>query len=152
MARTILEEMLGFRPDFNEHQLGCMVRDPNGRTCNRTKFLAERRVMVQAWADCLDQLRAGGPEPLRTLRLPHDPTSPGARLPLHGPTCLSSSRLVAGYLEWLRRSVPSYAQRPVRLRLSRVSAIAYRIPRTQAEETQGRADAIPLVGTFPPAP
>ena len=31
MARTILDEVLGFRPDFIEHQLAHAVRDPNGR-------------------------------------------------------------------------------------------------------------------------
>ena len=31
MARTILDEVLGFRPDFIEHQLAHRVRDPNGR-------------------------------------------------------------------------------------------------------------------------
>ena len=30
MARTILDEVLGFRPDFIEHQLAHRVRDPNG--------------------------------------------------------------------------------------------------------------------------
>ena len=59
MARTILDEVLGFRPDFIEHQLAHAVRDPNGRAYNRTAFLPERRVMMQAWADCLDRLRAG---------------------------------------------------------------------------------------------
>ena len=59
MARTILDEVLGFRPDFIEHQLAHAVRDPNGRAYNRTAFLPERRVVMQAWADYLDQLRAG---------------------------------------------------------------------------------------------
>ena len=59
MARTILDEVLGFRPDFIEHQLAHAVRDPNGRAYNRTAFLPERRVMMQAWADYLDRLRAG---------------------------------------------------------------------------------------------
>ena len=36
MARTILDEVLGFRPDFIEHQLAHAVRDPNGRAYNRT--------------------------------------------------------------------------------------------------------------------
>ena len=44
MARTILDEVLGFRPDFIEHQLAHAVRDPNGRAYNRTAFLPERRV------------------------------------------------------------------------------------------------------------
>ena len=57
MARTILDEVLGFRPDYIEHQLAHSVRDPNGRAYNRTAHLAERRKMMQAWADYLDELR-----------------------------------------------------------------------------------------------
>ncbi len=59
MARTILDEVLGFRPDFIEHQLAHAVRDPNGRAYNRTAHLDERRKMMQAWADYLDRLRKG---------------------------------------------------------------------------------------------
>ncbi len=59
MARTILDEVLGFRPDFIEHQLAHAVRDPNGRAYNRTAYLPERRKMMQAWADYLDPLKAG---------------------------------------------------------------------------------------------
>ncbi len=39
MARTILDEVLGFRPDFIEHQLAHAVKDPNGRAYNRTAHL-----------------------------------------------------------------------------------------------------------------
>jgi integrase len=59
MARTILDEVLGFRPDFIEHQLAHAVRDPNGRAYNRTAHLDERRKMMQAWADWLDEQRLG---------------------------------------------------------------------------------------------
>ena len=59
MARTILDEVLQFRPDFIEHQLAHAVRDPNGRAYNRTAHLAERRKMMQGWADYLDGLKAG---------------------------------------------------------------------------------------------
>ena len=59
MARTILDEVLSFRPDFIEHQLAHTVRDPNGRAYNRTAFLPERRRMMQVWADYLDQLKTG---------------------------------------------------------------------------------------------
>lgn len=59
MARTILDEELGFRPDFIEHQLAHAVRDPNGRAYNRTAHLTERRKMMQAWADYLDKLKRG---------------------------------------------------------------------------------------------
>ncbi|HYE37517.1 tyrosine-type recombinase/integrase [Methylocaldum sp.] len=59
MARTVLDEVLGFRPDFIEHQLAHAVRDPNGRAYNRTAHLVERRKMMQAWADYLDGLKRG---------------------------------------------------------------------------------------------
>jgi len=59
MARTILDEVLGIRPDFIEHQLAHAVRDPNGRAYNRTAHLPERKKMMQQWADYLDQLKAG---------------------------------------------------------------------------------------------
>ena len=58
-ARTILDEVLGFRADLIEHQLAHRVKDPNGRAYNRTAFLPERTAMMQAWADYLDSLKAG---------------------------------------------------------------------------------------------
>ena len=60
MARTVLDEVLHFRPDYIEHQLAHAVRDPNGRAYNRTAHLAERRKMMAAWADYLDTLKVGG--------------------------------------------------------------------------------------------
>lgn len=70
MARTILDEQLGFRPDYIEHQLAHAVRDPNGRAYNRTAHLPERRKMMQAWADYLDGLREskGNVVPIRQVR------------------------------------------------------------------------------------
>ena len=59
MARTILDEVLQVRPDFIEHQLAHAVRDPNGRAYNRTSHLAERKKMMQLWANYLDGLKAG---------------------------------------------------------------------------------------------
>lgn len=59
MARTMLDEILGYRPDLIEHQLAHQVRDPNGRAYNRTKHLAQRKKMMQDWADYLDRLRLG---------------------------------------------------------------------------------------------
>lgn len=58
MARTILDEVLHVRPDFIEHQLAHAVKDPNGRAYNRTAHLAERKKMMQQWADYLDSLKA----------------------------------------------------------------------------------------------
>jgi integrase len=59
MARTILDEVLGFRPDYVEHQLAHAVRDPNGRAYNRTAHLPKRHKMMQVWADYLDKLKSG---------------------------------------------------------------------------------------------
>jgi integrase len=58
MARTMLDEQLGERADFIEHQLGHAVRGPLGRAYNRTTHLPERRAMMQRWADYLDGLLA----------------------------------------------------------------------------------------------
>lgn len=60
MARTVLDEVLHFRPDYIEHQLAHAVKDPNGRAYNRTAHLAERRKMMSAWADYLNTLKMGG--------------------------------------------------------------------------------------------
>lgn len=60
MARTILDEVLKVRPDYIEHQLAHTVKDPNGRAYNRTAHIAERKLMMQQWADYLDTLKQGG--------------------------------------------------------------------------------------------
>lgn len=70
LARTMLEEQLGFRYELIEHQLGHVVRDPNGRAYNRTRHLQQRTKMMQSWADYLDTLRTGDPKitPIRSAR------------------------------------------------------------------------------------
>jgi len=60
MARTVLDEVLHFRPDYIEHQLAHAVKDPNGRAYNRTAHLGERRKMMTGWADYLDTLKMSG--------------------------------------------------------------------------------------------
>jgi integrase len=57
--RTIADEVLQQRYDLIEHQLGHVVRDPNGLAYNRTKHLPERHKMMQTWADYLDGLKKG---------------------------------------------------------------------------------------------
>lgn len=57
MARTILDEVLGFRVDWIEHQMAHAVKDTNGRAYNRTSHLPERKQMMQDWADYLDGLK-----------------------------------------------------------------------------------------------
>lgn len=64
-ARTLLDEVLGYRPDIIEHQLAHAVRDPNGRAYNRTTHMAERVRMMQEWADYLDRLKTGNIASLR---------------------------------------------------------------------------------------
>jgi integrase len=59
VARTILDEVLGYRPDIIEHQLAHAVKDPNGRAYNRTAHLTERHRMMQGWGNHLDFLKAG---------------------------------------------------------------------------------------------
>ena len=80
MARTILDEVLGFRPDFIEHQLAHAVRDPNGQAYNRTAVLPERRRMMQVWADYLHRLRAG-----------EEPEATGSFLRLNSPLVIRPS-------------------------------------------------------------
>jgi integrase len=59
MARTILHERLNIDPHIIEHQLAHSVPDNLGSAYNRTKFLDQRKAMMQQWADYLDELKAG---------------------------------------------------------------------------------------------
>lgn len=58
MARTILHEQLKFDPHIIEHQLAHSVPDNLGSAYNRTKFIDQRIIMMQEWADYLDRLKA----------------------------------------------------------------------------------------------
>ena len=57
MARTLLHERLNIDPDIIEHQLAHKVAGSLGAAYNRTKFLEQRKAMMQAWADYLDHLK-----------------------------------------------------------------------------------------------
>ncbi|CAB3755024.1 integrase [Burkholderia puraquae] len=59
MARTILHEELEQKPEVIEHQLAHAVPDVLGGAYNRTRFIKERRAMMQKWADYLDRLKKG---------------------------------------------------------------------------------------------
>lgn len=59
MARTILHEELHQKPEVIEHQLAHKVPDSLGTAYNRTKFIKERKAMMQIWADYLGKLKAG---------------------------------------------------------------------------------------------
>lgn len=58
MARTILHERLNMDPHIIEHQLAHSVPDALGDAYNRTKFIAQRKHMMQAWADYLDEIKS----------------------------------------------------------------------------------------------
>jgi len=58
MARTILHERLEFDRDVIEHQLAHRVPDALGEAYNRTKFIKQRKEMMQVWADYLERLKS----------------------------------------------------------------------------------------------
>ena len=57
MARTLLHERLNIDPHIIEHQLAHKVPDTLGAAYNRTKFIDQRKIMMQSWADYLDVLK-----------------------------------------------------------------------------------------------
>lgn len=59
MASTRLNE-LGWSPDVIERQLAHAERNKVRAAYNRAQYLPERQKMMQAWADYLDGLKAGG--------------------------------------------------------------------------------------------
>jgi len=68
-ASTLLNE-LGFKPDLIERQLAHRERNQVRAAYNRAEYLEERRAMMQAWADYLDSLKAGG----QVIALKRSPT------------------------------------------------------------------------------
>lgn len=68
MASSLLNEQ-GWSPDVIERQLAHAERNKVRAAYNRAQYLAERRKMMQAWADYLDGLRKGSEVvPLRKRR------------------------------------------------------------------------------------
>ncbi|MDO9569014.1 MAG: integrase arm-type DNA-binding domain-containing protein [Hydrogenophaga sp.] len=59
MARTIMVEKLNMHPDVIEAQLAHGKSGPLGAAYDRAEFIEQRRNMMTAWADYLDQLREG---------------------------------------------------------------------------------------------
>lgn len=66
MARTILRERLKFDAEIIECQLSHVKQGSLGGAYDRTQFLDDRIQMMQAWADYLDDLKAGG----KVIRMP----------------------------------------------------------------------------------
>jgi integrase len=72
MASTLLNEQ-GFPPDVIELQLAHAERNKVRAAYNKAQRLAERRTMMQTWADCLDDLRSNRPFQSATVYLPASP-------------------------------------------------------------------------------
>ena len=60
MLRTVARERLGVAADVLEAQLAHAKKGEVQKAYDRTTFTDERRKAMQAWADYLDNLRAGG--------------------------------------------------------------------------------------------
>jgi integrase len=58
LAKTTLMERLKKPAEYTELQLAHQVRDLHGTAYNRTTYLDERILMMQEWADYLDELRS----------------------------------------------------------------------------------------------
>lgn len=58
-ARTLIREFLGWDREVIERHLAHVSDEELGGTYDRTVFLAQRREMVQLWANLLDELAAG---------------------------------------------------------------------------------------------
>jgi len=67
MARTLLHEEFNVKPEVIEHQLAHRVPDTLGAAYNRTRFIKERKKMMQLWADALDKMKAGA----EVIKLPN---------------------------------------------------------------------------------
>jgi integrase len=68
-ARTMLVDELNMDWKMIEANLAHAVKDANGTSYNRTKYLAQRFQMIQTWADYLDKLARGAdviPMPQKT--------------------------------------------------------------------------------------
>lgn len=59
MARTILHERLGYEPEVIEQQLAHKTPGALGAAYARAKFIEQRKVMMQVWADYLDKQKVG---------------------------------------------------------------------------------------------
>ncbi len=57
MARTLLDEELGCRPEHIEAQLAHLPAGSLGAAYNRSKYLPDRVEMMQLWSDYLDNLK-----------------------------------------------------------------------------------------------
>ncbi len=59
LAMSTIKERLGYRHEVVDRQLAHAQRDKVASAYDRAEFLAERKIMMQAWADYLDAHGAG---------------------------------------------------------------------------------------------
>ena len=57
-ARTMIREYLGWDPEVIERHLAHVPKEEQGASYDRATFLAQRKEMLQQWADFLDELEA----------------------------------------------------------------------------------------------
>ena len=61
-ARTLIRELLGWDREFIERHLAHVSDEELGGSYDRTTFLGQRRLMIQLWANLLDdRMRLGIP-------------------------------------------------------------------------------------------
>jgi integrase len=77
MASTLLNER-GWAPDVIERQLAHKERNLVRAAYNHAEYMAERRKMMQAWADYLDELRKRKSSASARRRAPRRPKVPRA--------------------------------------------------------------------------
>jgi hypothetical protein len=56
---STIKERLGYRHEVVDRQLAHAQRDKVAAAYDRAQFLAERRVMMQEWADFIDSIASG---------------------------------------------------------------------------------------------
>jgi len=59
LAMSTIKERLGYRHEVVDRQLAHAQKDKIAAAYDRAKFLAERRVMMQDWADFIDSVASG---------------------------------------------------------------------------------------------
>ncbi len=60
LAMSTIKERLGYRHEVVDRQLAHAPKDKVASAYDRAKFLDERKVMMQAWADYLEAIERGG--------------------------------------------------------------------------------------------
>ncbi len=60
LAMSTIKERLGYRHEVVDRQLAHAHKSKIDRAYDRAKFLDERKVMMQEWADYLDLIQSSG--------------------------------------------------------------------------------------------